>query len=451
MSLNVALNTAVSGLIAQQQAIGATSENIANVNSPDFARRQVNFFTDAIPGQFAGVSAEITRAAADRFLQAAGYGANAGAGSSSVVAEAIARVEASLGAPGDNLSFANKLNDAFAAFAELSAAPSSNAARAVAVGALGDAFAAFDRTLGAVDSETAATDARLDTQIARLNVLLEEIYNLNQIVSDSNGAGDEIDARLRELSTLIDISVTRSEDGVVTVSTSDGQFLANAGGFSALGFAPGTSAVVSLSSVEPDSGSLSETAANINASITDGEIGGLLALRNTELPALRAIVENAASGIAAEINAVYAGNASVGATTPNVAPLIVETGSGFAVNQAILDDPSLLAVARPTGGGGGGANDGSGAAAIASLADAPAAQAVASAVTQIGAASRIATDRSATAQTFASEIETRRLSDSGVNLDEELSNLILYQRAYAANARVIAAVDELYQSLLNIL
>lgn len=451
MSLPVALNTAVSGLLAHQQAIAATSENIANVNSPDFARRRVSFFTDAIPNQFAGVSAEITRMAANRFLQAAGYNANADAASSSVVAEAIARVEASLGAPGDNLSFADKLNEAFAAFAELSAAPSSIAARAVAVEALNAAFGAFDRTLGAVDSETAATDARLESQIARVNALLEEIYDLNQIVSESDGAGDAIDARLRELSTLIDINVARAEDGRVTVSTSDGRLLANAGGYSALGFAPGTSAVVSLSSVDPESGALSETAANINASVTGGEVGGLLALRNTELPALREIVSGAASGIAAEINAVYAGNASVGATAPPPAPLIVATGAGFAVNPAILGDPSQLAIARPSGGATGGANDGSGAAAIAALADGSAAQSVAVAVTQIGAASRIATDRSATAEAFASEIEVRRLSDAGVNLDEELSNLILFQRAYAANARVIAAVDELYQSLLSIL
>ncbi len=140
MSLTVALNTAVSGLFANQQAIAATAENIANINTPNFSRREVNFFTDAIPGQFAGVNVDIARAGANRFLQSAGFAGAADAGASSVVADAIARVEASLGAPGENLSFANKLNDAFAAFAELSAAPSSIASKAVAVAALDAAF-----------------------------------------------------------------------------------------------------------------------------------------------------------------------------------------------------------------------------------------------------------------------------------------------------------------------
>ena len=136
MSLTVALNTAVSGLFANQEAIAATSENIANVNTPNFSRREVNFETDAIAGQFAGVNVETTRAGVDRFLQAAGFGGSADAGRTSVVADAIARVEASLGTPGDNLSFANELDEAFAAFTLLSADPSSTATRANALAAL---------------------------------------------------------------------------------------------------------------------------------------------------------------------------------------------------------------------------------------------------------------------------------------------------------------------------
>ena len=451
MSLTVALNTAVSGLFANQSAIAATSENIANINTANFARREAAFVTNAIPGQFAGVSVEITRAAVNRYLQSAGYNSASDAGATSVVADAIARVQASLGAPGENLSFANKLDEAFSALTQTSAAPSSIAAKAVAVNALDAAFAAGNRTLGAIDGEITAADARLQTQTARVNTLLEEIFDLNQIVSGSNGAGDEIDARLSELSALIDINVTRADDGRVTVSTSSGQLLANAGGYAALGFTGGVVGSISLSTVDPSSGAQNLVSANINADITGGEIGGLIALRNVELPALRQIVDTAMRGVATELNNVYAGNASVGATAPVTTPLIVERGGQFFVNQAILGDPAQFAAARPTGGAPGGANDGSGAAALAAIANSTASGNVATAVTQIGAAARIASDASATAASFASEIEIRIASEGGVNLDEELSNLILFQRAYNANARVIAAVDELYQSLLNIL
>lgn len=451
MSLTVALSTAVSGLLSNQQAIAATSENIANVNVENFSRREATFYTDAIPNQFAGVSVEIVRAGADRFLQANGYDSQSDAASLGAIADALGRIEASLGTPGQNVDFANALNQAYAAFAELSATPSSDAAKAVAISRLDAAFDAFSRTISTIDNEALASDQRIEAQTGRANALIEDIYRLNQIVPESNGAGDEIDARLQELSTLINISVARADDGRVTVSTANGRLLANAGGYNALGFTGGIDGAITLSTVDPATGARTLASDNINASVTGGEIGGLLQLRNDELPALRDIVVGAAGAAASEINAVYAGNASVGAATPQTTPLIVATAGGFSVNAVIAADPAQLAIARPGAGASGGLNDGSGAGAIAALGNGAGAAQAREALTQIGAATRIAADRSATAQSFADAIETRRLSETGVNLDEELSNLILYQRSYGANARVISAIDELYQSLLSIL
>ncbi|MCD8497280.1 MAG: flagellar hook-associated protein FlgK [Alphaproteobacteria bacterium] len=48
-------------------------------------------------------------------------------------------------------------------------------------------------------------------------------------------------------------------------------------------------------------------------------------------------------------------------------------------------------------------------------------------------------------------LEEQFLSESGVNLDEEMANLIVYQTSYAAAARVVSAVDELFKELLNVI
>jgi flagellar hook-associated protein 1 FlgK len=48
------------------------------------------------------------------------------------------------------------------------------------------------------------------------------------------------------------------------------------------------------------------------------------------------------------------------------------------------------------------------------------------------------------------EAQTRQASDSGVNLDEELTNLTTYQQAYSAGARILSVVDQLYTTLLQI-
>tara|TARA_R110000868_G_scaffold218576_2_gene469163 strand:- start:88074 stop:89879 length:1806 start_codon:yes stop_codon:yes gene_type:complete len=48
------------------------------------------------------------------------------------------------------------------------------------------------------------------------------------------------------------------------------------------------------------------------------------------------------------------------------------------------------------------------------------------------------------------DMETRMSSTSGVNIDEELSNLLIFQRSYQASARIITLVDELLETLVNI-
>ncbi len=451
MSLYVALNTAVSGLFANQRAIAATSENIANVNTPNFSRREAHFQTDAIPNQFSGVNVEIARAAVDRFLQGAAYGGAADEAAATAISNALSRVEASLGAPGENISYANKLDEAFAALTQLSANPSSTAAKADALLSLQAAFDAFTRTGAAIDAESDAALGRLNADIGRANALLDEIYRLNQVVQGSPGAADLLDQRLSELSSLLSITMTQSEDGRAEVALRDGTVLANSAGFTALGVSAGPPTAITLSSVDPDSGATSAVSSNINASIASGEIRGLLDLRNVELPRLGALVETTARGVADQLNAVYAGNAVAGSATATGQSLIVENAGVFSVSADLLADPASFAIARPTGGAAAGANDGSGAILLANIATSAATRSVSQSIAEIGTAARNADLRAETNKALSAELSARASASAGVNLDEELSNLILYQRAYGANARVIAAIDELWQSLLQII
>ena len=438
MSLSVALNTAVSGLFANQTAIAATSENIANVNTPNFSRREARFQTDAIPNQFAGVDVEIIRAAADRFLQNASFGATSSAAATDAIAAALSAIEASLGAPGDNISFANRLDEAFAALTALGANPSSTVAKADALAALQEAFDAFARSSNAISEEGEAALGRLNQDVARANALLEEIFRLNQTVSQSPGAGDLIDQRLTELSALVSIAVERGPDGRVSVSLPGGALLVNSAGANALTVAAGPPTSITLAGND------------VTAAVASGSIAGHVALRNVELPRLATLVETTARGVADRLNAVYAGNVAVGATAPSGLPLIVETAGIFSVSSALLANPASLSIARPSNGNPGGANDGAGAILLADVAVTTEARAAASAVAEIGSRALNAERAAQTDQVIASELSARAAASSGVNLDEELSNLILYQRAYSANARVIAAVDDLWQSLLQI-
>ena len=71
-------------------------------------------------------------------------------------------------------------------------------------------------------------------------------------------------------------------------------------------------------------------------------------------------------------------------------------------------------------------------------------------VGQIGTQSRMASDELTFLDNFLTGLTTRRDAVSGVNMDEEAANLIRYQRAYEAAARLIRTADEIFQTLLNL-
>lgn len=76
-------------------------------------------------------------------------------------------------------------------------------------------------------------------------------------------------------------------------------------------------------------------------------------------------------------------------------------------------------------------------------------EAYSSLVGSVGAQTREARVNADAQQSLFDSVQARRESVSGVNLDEEAANLIRFQQAYQASARVIATADELFQSLLN--
>ena len=70
---------------------------------------------------------------------------------------------------------------------------------------------------------------------------------------------------------------------------------------------------------------------------------------------------------------------------------------------------------------------------------------------EIGGKASAAKTRSETATALATEAESRRTSQEGVNMDEELVNMTTFQQAYNASARLIQASKDMYDVLIGIL
>jgi flagellar hook-associated protein 1 FlgK len=70
-------------------------------------------------------------------------------------------------------------------------------------------------------------------------------------------------------------------------------------------------------------------------------------------------------------------------------------------------------------------------------------------LTSVGAATRAAEGRAEARDAILGEAQVARDSVAGVNLDEEAANLLRYEQAYQAAARIIAVADEVFRTLLS--
>jgi flagellar hook-associated protein 1 FlgK len=132
------------------------------------------------------------------------------------------------------------------------------------------------------------------------------------------------------------------------------------------------------------------------------------------------------------------------------------TAANLDVSSALKND-SRLVVATASGAGGG---DGSVARGIANLLSDPTSVAgtqtgsftsiYGAIVTAVGEAVNSAEDELTTQAAILAQTEAQRDSVSGVSLDEEAINLLQYQKAYEAAARLLKVADEMTQTILQI-
>ena len=135
------------------------------------------------------------------------------------------------------------------------------------------------------------------------------------------------------------------------------------------------------------------------------------------------------------VNSAISGADASGSTAPPFFDPTGTTAATIAVNSSLSSaNPPYTATE---------------AGAAANLTGGPADQAYNALVTQIGSDVKSAQSAQQTSQSLLSAISNQRQSISGVSLDEEMTNLLQYQQAYQASARVMNAINETLNTLIN--
>lgn len=361
MSLSDILGSALSGLNAAQAGLRSASNNIANVNTPGYARERVPLETGVTAGQVSGVRTLEAVRVADRFLEATVYRRASDWGQAEAVASSLDRLQALLGAPGDSSGLPARLDAIGAAAVAMTGAAGSEATVRGFVGSVQQALGALQTLNSDVGALREDAEREFSYTVDTINTLLRRIDSLNDSVARqsaggkaANGATDQRMSAVEELAGLIKIEVREGADGRLTIDTASGVTLLDRR-LRLLDYPPSEGAAqpiypaVKLRFAEADGSLGAETGERLDTPAVGGRLGGLMDLRDRRLPGFQEEIGSLFGGLAEALNAV----SNAGTMVPAPARLDgAETGfaasdrlgfTGKAVVAAVGADGTLAA------------------------------------------------------------------------------------------------------------
>lgn len=452
------INNALSGILASQAGLNATSQNVANVMTPGYTRQGV-LLTSVQPQQSGALSAGngVTVPALIRFSEsyktAQMWSAASNLGQYSTQQPYLTQLEQVMG---DEVSSINGGLDAF--FGALNAAslePASSPLRQQVITAAEALAQRFNSLNLVLSSQRASVHQQRTATVAQINTLSADIAALNQQIAATQASGvsssgliDERDRKIDTLAGLVAVQVVDQPDGTRNLSLRSGQPLV-----------AGTLASTLKTQINPDgSQSLSLTFAReaftLDTRTLGGQLGGLDELeQKTLIPLMTAVTQMAgelSSRVNTQLMAGYALDGSSGKAlfrfdaSSITGMLSVQSGLvaqdlGFSSDAALPGDSgNLLALIGIKGR----------AVNIDSLGSVALGDAATQLVGKLGMASQQNQTARGTAQTVRDQAEESWKSSSAVNSDEEAINLIQYQQMYQSNMKVIAVANELFDATL---
>jgi flagellar hook-associated protein 1 FlgK len=451
------INIALSSLLAQQRALDTVGHNVANVNTPGYHRQEV-VLTPGQPyppaganallmgGQWgSGVEAQMIRRAQNVYLDLQARTASQDAAQWEAASSALQQVEGIITQTSDS-DLGALLDRFWNAWQDLSANPEELSAR-VNVRQAGLTLAeAMRNTVDQLRQTQSGIDTQLTTEVDKVNRLAAETASLNQQIAAARAEGrqpnDLLDRRDQALSDLADLV------GISAFATDRGDVIATIGGRPLI---QGGQSYAVEAATRPD-GHLELRWAEDGAPVglQGGEMFGMIGVRDTAIPDYLAQLDALAANLISAVNAVHQTGYGLDGSTGND----FYTGTGAAdidVSAEVQADARVVAAAAAADSPG----DGSLALAIAQVREQALIggltlnDAFHSLATEVATATRTAADTLAAKELSLQQVTTQQQSLYGVSLDEEMTNMITYQHAYAAAARLMATLDEMLSTLIE--
>ena len=462
MSTFSGLNIGLSSLYASRRALELTGQNVSNINTEGYTRQRVDLQSVGGPikpamhskyeGSGNGVMVAGVERLRDMFLESRALterGTAAGLAGDRVL---LGRVEAVLAEPGD-AGIQKQLADFWDGWDDVANKPDSLAARSQLIERAQTLANGLNSAVDKLDAQHDATHQQLTATVLDANAVAVGVADFNRAIVSATRAGispndllDKRDVLVQRLGELTGATVKHGEDGSVDVYLGDtalvkGTTTAPLKVQGDGGNPPGSDAVTVQWADPADPDSTGPDA------VVGGAAGSMLKGLNDVLPRYRSQLTGIADTVRRQVDAVHNTEAFDQTGAPGES-FFVMTDGRFAVN---VTDPAKVAASSSAGTGGTGDRGGAKAAQLAELSTAKggADEVYRRTVVALGVEAQAAGRRVEIQDNILGQIDAARESESGVSLDEEMTNMLAFQKAYEGAARFVSAIDQMLDTLIN--
>lgn len=481
MTISSALSNAMTGLRAAGRTSAVISSNIANAMTPGYGVRSLGLSSSQVGGvMIDGVMRNVNPGLiADMRL------ADAELQNASDINSALNRIENVLGTPDEPDSLSSRLSDLETTLIQAASRPDAPERLMLITNAARDLATSIVTASEEIQNTRSDADRNIQVQIERLNTSLSNVQEINSKITRTISTGgdpsalyDSRQAIVDEISAIVPVRQIPRDNGQIALYSTGGAILLD-GGIAEIEFS-------AVNQVTPfmslDNGLLSGITINGYEVRTDNERG---ALAGGSLSAQFAIRDDIGTSAQSQLDAM-ARDLVERFQDPGVDPTLGPTDAGLFTDAGAFFDPanetglsarlSLNALVDDRQGGDPWRlRDGINAATPGDVGNARLIQAMSDALNEtrvpssgefgVGGFSAINLVSTLTSQigaqrfqadqvlSFASSQYTelkQQVLAQGVDTDAELQRLLIVEQAYAANARMIEAADEMMQAILRI-
>jgi len=445
------LDVGAAGIAAQNAGVAVATNNVANASTPGYSRETVDFNAQLGPPLLGGVTTSDPTRIASELLASRMRSSSGSLSMSTASSSALSDLEDTMTA-GPTID--TQLAALFGNIAQANASPSSSVTRSAVVQSVRDVATSVHDEANAVAQAQGQANQRISDNVKQASQLAAQLASLNKQVAQSHdpAAADQRDQVAQQLAGLVGGTARVDPDGQMRFVLDGGAVLVDGAHAATLQTAP--DATTGFADVQVVDGG---TTRDVTQQIGGGSVGADISFRDGTAATAASQLDQLAYDIATSFNGVSTQNAAADGSTGNamfVAPTQVKgAAAALEIDPSLDADPSKLALAAA----GQPAGDNTGGLALFALSN----QTVASGGTKtltnssldilgnVGQAVANANNDVTRDQTVNAGLSQLQDSLSGVDTNEELTNLARFQNTSQAMTKFVSTINEMLSNLIE--